>query len=129
MQGLFGFISWSMVRPASSAVALAAALLLTGAASTLSAQSSDQKPAAPLPRMLHVPGHGTVLVQPVPTEDPLAVGRTVIVPGFGNVYAVPVQPKDIQTPRQRCVDEQVANEGGSPSPLAQGAIDLKCSQR
>ena len=38
------------------------------------------------------------------------------------------QPMDTRTPRQRCVDEEVANEGGSQSQLAMGAFDLKCSQ-
>lgn len=56
-------------------------------------------------------------------------GRTVEVPGYGTVYVVPVQPKDTRTPRQRCIDEEVAREGGSPSELTLGAIDLKCSQR
>jgi hypothetical protein len=56
-------------------------------------------------------------------------GRMVEVPGYGTVYVVPVQPKDTRTPRQRCVDEEVAREGGLPSELAMGAIDLKCSQR
>lgn len=79
--------------------------------------------------MVYVEGRGTVLVQPVPTDDPRAVPRTVIVPGVGEVYAVPVRPKDTRTSRQQCVDEEVANEGGSPSALAQSAIDLKCSQR
>jgi hypothetical protein len=55
--------------------------------------------------------------------------RAVIVPGYGTVYIVPVQPKDTRSPRQRCVDEEVAREGGSPSKLATGTIDLKCSQR
>lgn len=55
--------------------------------------------------------------------------RTVIVPGYGTVYVVPQQPKDTRTPRQRCVDEEIEREGGSPSRLAMGAIDLKCSQR
>ena len=79
--------------------------------------------------MVYVPGRGAVLVQPVPTDDPRAVARPVIVPGFGEVYAVPVRSKDTRTPRQRCVDEEVANEGGGSSPLARAAIDLKCSQR
>jgi len=78
---------------------------------------------------VYVPGRGTILVQPVPTNDPHAVARTVIVPGYGEVYAVPVRPKDTRSPRERCVDEEVAREGGSPSQLAMGAIDLKCSQR
>jgi hypothetical protein len=129
MQELFMFISLFMTRLASSAVGLAAASLVIGAASPLAAQSSDQKPAALQPRMVYVPGRGTVLVQPVPTDDPRAVARTVIVPGFGEVYAVPVRPKDTRTSKQRCVDKEVANEGGFASPLARGAIDLKCSQR
>lgn len=36
---------------------------------------------------------------------------------------------DRRTPRQRCIDEEVAREGGKPSELALSAIDLKCSQR
>jgi hypothetical protein len=118
-----------MARSTSLAIALAAASLAIGAASPIAAQSSDQKRAAPQPRMVYVPGRGTVLVQPVPTDDPRAVARTVIVPGYGEVYAVPVRPKDTRSPRQRCVDEEVAREGGSPSSLTMGAIDLKCSQR
>lgn len=111
-------------------LALAATAALTiGATAPIAAQSSDQKPAAPQPRMLYLPGRGTVLVQPAPTDDPRAVARTVIVPGYGEVYAVPVRPKDTRSPRQRCVDEEVAREGGSPSALSMGAIDLKCSQR
>jgi hypothetical protein len=118
-----------MARPASLALALAAATLAIGAASPIAAQSADQQEAPPQPRMVYVPGRGTVLVQPVPTNDPHAVARTVIVPGYGEVYAVPVRPKDTRSPRQRCVDEEVAREGRSPSALAMGTIDLKCSQR
>lgn len=118
-----------MARPASLTVALAAASLSIGAASSFAAQSSDQKPAPPQPRVVYVEGRGTVLVQPVPTDDPSAVPRTVIVPGVGEVYAAPVRPKDARTPRRRCVDKEIANEGGSPSPLARSAIDLKCSLR
>ncbi|WP_241763629.1 hypothetical protein [Sphingobium xenophagum] len=119
----------TMAGKGSLALALTAAMLAIGAASPIAAQSSDKKEAAPQPRMVFVPGRGTVLVQPVPTDDPHAVARTVIVPGYGEVYAVPVRPKDTRTPRQRCVDDEVAAEGGSPSQLAMGAIDLKCSQR
>ncbi len=108
---------------------LAALLLAIGTASPIAAQSADREEAAPPPRMVYVPGRGTVLVQPVPTDDPHAVARTVIVPGYGEVYAVPVRPKDTRSPRQRCVDEEIVREGGSPSALAMGAIDLKCSQR
>jgi len=79
--------------------------------------------------MVYVPGRGNILVQPVLTEDPRAVAHTVTVPGYGEVYVVPVRPKDTRSPRQRCVDEEVAREGGKPSHLAMGAIDLKCSQR
>lgn len=115
-----------MRHRASTIIAL---MLAIGAASPIAAQSTDRKETTPQPRMVYVPGWGTVLVQPVPTDDPRAVARTVIVPGYGEVYAVPVRPKDTRSPRQRCVDEEVAREGGSPSALSMGAIDLKCSQR
>lgn len=36
---------------------------------------------------------------------------------------------DRRTPRQRCIDEEVAREGNKPSELAMRVIDLKCSQR
>ena len=36
---------------------------------------------------------------------------------------------DRRTPRQRCIDEEVAREGKKPSELAMRVIDLKCSQR
>jgi hypothetical protein len=65
----------------------------------------------------------------VPDRPVAPQGRTVTVPGNGTVYIVPVPAKDKRKPRQRCVDEEVAREGGSPSELAMGAIDLKCSQR
>lgn len=55
--------------------------------------------------------------------------RVVTTPDGRTVYVVEEQPKDTRTPRQRCVDEEVAALGGSPSQLAMGAIDLKCSQR
>ncbi len=54
--------------------------------------------------------------------------RAFAVPGQGTVYVVPVQPKDTRSPKERCQEEEIAREGGSPSVLAQGAIDLKCSQ-
>lgn len=116
-------------RSFASALALASALFAIVAASPASAQSSDQQQLDKQPRTVFVPGRGTILVQPVPTDDPRAVPRTVIVPGYGDVYAVPVRSKDTRSPRQRCVDEEVAAAGGSPSQLAMGAIDLKCSQR
>ena len=105
-----------MAHPTSLAVALAAASLTIGAASPLTAQSSDQKSSALQPRLVDVPGRGAVLAQPVPTDDPRAVAHPVIVPGYGEVYAVPVRSKDVRSPRQRCMDEEVANEGGSPIP-------------
>lgn len=113
-----------MTPPASLTFALAAVSLAIGAASPLAAQSAD-----PQPRIVEVPGHGPVYIQPVPTNDTRSQARIVNVPGYGNVYVVPVRPKDTRTPKQRCVDEEIANEGGSPSPLARGAIELKCSQR
>ena len=36
---------------------------------------------------------------------------------------------DRRTPRQRCIDEEVAREGNKPSELAMRVIDKKCSQR
>lgn len=68
----------------------------------------------------------TTVDQPRPATQG---GRVVTVPGYGTVYVVREQPKDTRTPRQRCVDEEIAREGGSPSKLTMGAIDLKCSQR
>lgn len=118
-----------MARKGSLAQALTAATLAIYVASPIAAQSADEKQAAPPPRMVYVPGRGAVLVQPVPTDDARAIARTVIVPGYGEAYAVPVRPKDTRSARERCVDEEVAKEGGSPSALARGAIDLKCSQR
>src|SRR3546814_4536101 len=52
--------------------------------------------------------------------------RTVVAPDGRTIYVVEEQPKDTRTQRQRCLDEEVAAEGGSPSQLAMGAIDLKC---
>ena len=129
MPALSGAICFAMARPASLAVALAASSLAIGAASPIASQSADQKQAAPQPRMVFVPGRGTVLVQPVPTDDPHAVARTVIVPGYGEVYAVPVRPKDTRSPRQRCLDDEAARIGGTLSDLDRSSIDLKCSQR
>jgi len=99
------------------------------ASSSSAAQSSDQTQASPQPRIVNVPGQGTVYVQPVPSDDTRSVARVVNVPGYGDVYVVPVRPKDDRSPRRRCVDKEVANVGGSPSPLAMSSIDLKCSQR
>jgi hypothetical protein len=49
--------------------------------------------------------------------------------GWRRGYLVPLAPKDTRSPRQRCLDQEIAKEGGSPSGLAMAAIDLKCSQR
>jgi len=119
----------TMARRGSWALANTAVALLVAAASSLSAQAPERKETAPQPRMVVAPGHGTVLVQPVPTDNPRATARTVIVPGYGEVYVVPVRPKDIRSPRQRCLDDEVAKAGGTPSDLDRASIDLKCSQR
>lgn len=58
-----------------------------------------------------------------------ALPRIVDLPGYGTVVVVPQPQQDKRSQRQRCIDEEVAHEGGSPSQLAMGAIDLKCSQR
>lgn len=107
---------------------LTATILALGAASPIAAQSVDGQEPAPPPRTVIVPGRGAVIVQPVPTNDPHAAARMVIVPGYGQIYVVPVRPKDIRSPRQQCVGEEISREGGSPSALAMGTIDLKCSQ-
>ncbi|MFS7014309.1 hypothetical protein ABMY89_25060, partial [Escherichia coli] len=62
-----------------------------------------------------------------PTKRPQV--RTVVTPEGHTAYVVEEQPKDTRSPRQRCLDEEIAREGGSPSQLAMGAINLKCSQR
>jgi hypothetical protein len=116
-----------MARPASLAVALAAASLAIGTASPLAAQSSRDQV-----RVVTTTDGQTVYVVPAQpgaarTKRPQV--RTVVTPDGRNAYVVDEQPKDTRTPRQRCVDEEVAAEGGSPSQLAMGAIDLKCSQR
>jgi len=100
--------------------------LLTAAA-PVAAQSSQVQG-----RVVTTPEGRTVYVVPAQpgtdrTKRPQV--RTVVTPEHGTVYVVEEQPKDTLTPRQRCVDEEVAAEGGTPSQLAMGAIDLKCSQR
>ena len=113
-----------MARPASFAVAFGAVLLAIGMAPPLAAQ-----PAGPGPRMVDLPGYGPVYIYPVPPADTLSQPQIVNVPGYGNVYVVPVRPNDTRTQRQRCIDEETASAGGSPSTLAKRVIDLKCSQR
>ena len=60
-----------------------------------------------------------------------AVPTTPTIPprGWRRGYLLPLAPKDTRSPRERCVDQEIAKEGGSPSGLALAAIDLKCSQR
>src|SRR3546814_20649222 len=55
--------------------------------------------------------------------------RTVVAPDGRTIYVVEEQPKDTRTQRKRGLEEEVAAEGGSPSKLAMGALDLNCSQR
>jgi hypothetical protein len=112
-----------MARPASLAITLGSALLSIGVALPVAA-----KPVDPQPRIVDLPGHGMVYVQPVLQTNTRSQARIVNVPGYGKVYVVPVLPNDTRTPKQRCIDEEIGNEGGTPSRLAWGAIDLKCSQ-
>lgn len=116
----------SIVAGSRSLLALALAI---GVFSPLAAQSSDSNEALPQPRTVVVPGRGSVVVQPMPTNDPHAVARTVLVLGYGEVYAVPVRRKDTRSAKQRCVDDEVARIGGTLSGLDRSSIDLKCSQR
>ena len=96
-----------MMRKRSFALAILAASFAIAAAPPLAAQSQSK----------------------TATQRAKEQPRTVIVPGYGTVYVLPQQPKDTRTPKQRCVDEQIEREGGSPSVLSMAAIDLKCSQR
>jgi hypothetical protein len=99
-----------MMRRGSLALAAVTVALSVFAAPALAVQSSATPPTAV-------------------TQQADTLPRVVEVPSYGTVYVVPQQPKDTRTPRQRCVDEEVARAGGSPSKLTMGAIDLKCSQR
>jgi hypothetical protein len=49
--------------------------------------------------------------------------------GYPTAYVVRERPKDLRTPRQQCIDDEIAKAGGRPSSLALASIDLKCSQR
>lgn len=55
--------------------------------------------------------------------------QTVNVPTYPTTYVVTDRPKDTRSQRQRCIDDETAKEGGSPSALTLASIDLKCSQR
>jgi hypothetical protein len=107
-------------------VSLAAASLLIGAASPLAAQSRDHV------RVITTPEGRTVYVmaaQPGAIRTKRPPVRTVVTSDGRTIYVVEDRLKDTRTPRQRCIDDEVAADGGSPSQLAMGAIDLKCSQR
>ena len=124
MNTSFTYIITFVIQLRSIVAAWAAVSLTIGVASPLGAQPVD-----PQPRLVEVPGYGLVYVQYVLATDTRSQPRLVNVPGYGNIYVVPVQPKDTRSPRQRCIDEEVASLGGSPSRLARETIDLKCSQR
>lgn len=117
----------TMAGKGSLALALTAATLAIGVASQLAAQSSRDQG-----RIVTTPDGHTVYVvpaQPGAARTKRSPVRTLVAPDGSTVYVVEEQPKDTRSPRQRCVDEEAAAVGGSPSQLAMGAIDLKCSQR
>ncbi|API61385.1 hypothetical protein BSL82_18245 (plasmid) [Tardibacter chloracetimidivorans] len=100
---------------------------LLSIAAPVAAQSAREHP-----RVVTTPDGRTVYVvpaQPGASRTNRPPVRTVVTPDGRTVYVVEEQPKDTRSPRQRCIDEEVAREGGSPSQLTMGAIDLKCSQR
>lgn len=113
-----------MKRATIFAVALAVAGMSATVAHPATAQFLDQQP-----RLVDVPGLGTVYVLEVVDADPRALVRVIQVPGYGNVYVFPVKPRDSRTAKQACFDEEVAKFGGAPSRLELRTIDLKCSQR
>lgn len=95
------------------------------AASTISAVVS----ALPLSAQPVVTSAATQ-TKPITKDRPgKSLPRVVVVPGYGSIYVAPVQPEDTRSPRQRCVEEEIARGGGSPSALEARAIDLRCSQR
>lgn len=119
-----------MAYKGSVAFAVVAGALTFSMNASFAAQTSDNDQDVPPPRIVVVPGRGNVLVQPYVTDDLKAKPRTVIVPGRGEVYVVPVRPKDTRTVRQRCIDRETDEVGGSPTTtLDDAASDLKCSQR
>lgn len=100
---------------------------LLSIAAPVAAQSAGEQP-----RVVTTPDGRTVYVvpaQPGASRTNRPPVRTVVTSDGRIVYVVEEQPRDTRSPRQRCIDEEVAREGGSPSHLAMGAIDLKCSQR
>src|SRR3546814_4916563 len=67
-----------------------------------------------------MPDGRTVYVVPAPRGDTRTKQppvRTVVAPDGRTIYVVEEQPKDTRTQRQRCPDEEVAADGGSPSQL------------
>lgn len=78
--------------------------------------------ASPLAAQPAVPAAMTVGHQPVPRHT--GVGWNKAWP-----LLVPVQARDSRTARERCLDEETAKVGGTPTPLDRATIDLKCSQR
>lgn len=116
----------------SFACATLATVVAIGAAAPALAQLSttaktDQQQGS-RPRIVDAPGYGTVYVEPGSSNgNPLP--RLVDVPGYGTVVVAPEARRDPRSQRQRCIDEQIASEGGSPSNLTMHLIDLKCSQR
>ncbi len=122
-----------MARKGSLFLTAVAATLAIGVASPLAAQSSDgQDKAKPQVRVVTMPEYGSVYVvpaQPGTTRTERPQVRAVVTPEGHTAYVVEEQPKDTRSARQRCLDEEIAREGGSPSQLAMGAINLRCSQR
>jgi len=99
-----------MARKGSFGLAIAAATFVFVGASPIAARSHDTS---------------TMTMGHQPTRQT----RVLSIPGYPTAYILTPTPKDTRSPRQRCIDNEVAKESGSPSGLALAAIDLKCSQR
>src|SRR3546814_14785703 len=87
--------------------------VLLSAAGPVAAQSAREQP-----RVVTMPDGRTVYVVPAQRGDTRTKQppvRTVVAPDGRTIYVVEEQPKDTRTQRQRCLDEEVAAEGGSPS--------------
>lgn len=120
-----------MLRRSLAYATLATAIAIAAAVPVLAQSSAtattDQQQGSPL-RVVDATGYGTAYVEPGSSNgNPLP--RLVDVPGYGTVVVVSEGRRDTRSQRQRCVDEQIASEGGNPSDLAMHLIDLKCSQR
>jgi hypothetical protein len=121
-----------MVQAPSRILSLPAVLLAIVAATLVAAQSAERQDSAKEPLVRWAPGYGIVYVVPAqpgatPSKGPKV--RTAHTPEHGTIYVIEEQPEDTRTPKQRCVDQEVAALGGSPSNLAMRTIGLKCSQR